>query len=302
MSIFSAISNLINKITGEKPVECQPTKEEEVHLPEPLVQASVPPSFGPVFPERASDAVSGSTFANSIITFPANQTRENLIFKEFTSGNIPDFFKNFVELSITLNNYKIKYLVSPDYISIGNDQDFIRMPLSPLTYQKIANEYGCSLPTRKMVNQIWSAASVKLEPSPNGPPYDATMMGVAAAIKNNAKIEKLRSAHPLGKLVAGHKKDVVLTKELVTKKNKVAIYGWFYSNGKVIQNLNSQDHDASYSDYSHGGRLIYRKVFINDQECDLYDVMKDKTLSYLVSDEGPFDPENIYENKISSSM
>ena len=44
-------------------------------------------------------------------------------------------------------------------------------------------------------------------------------------------------SHPLGTLVAGGKKDVVLTPQLAAKPGKVAIYGWHRVNGVAIQPL-----------------------------------------------------------------
>ena len=46
----------------------------------------------------------------------------------------------------------------PDYLAVGSDDDFVRMPMTPQTAQQIADLFGCILPTRKMVDAIDAAA------------------------------------------------------------------------------------------------------------------------------------------------
>ena len=52
-------------------------------------------------------------------------------------------------------------------------------------------------------------------------------------------------------LLAGHKKDIVLTNKLCTQRRRVVIYGWHKASGRPIQPL-SLVHGESYADYSHG--------------------------------------------------
>ena len=64
------------------------------------------------------------------------------------------------------------------------------------------------------------------------------------------------------KLVAGHKKDLVVTPELMDRPDRVAIYGWHLADGKPIQPvyLGHVDH---YEDYSHGVRLVHPIAMVN---------------------------------------
>jgi hypothetical protein len=63
----------------------------------------------------------------------------------------------------------------------------------------------------------------------------------------------------LGKLVAGNKKDVIISNRIYndTSNCHVVIYGWHKTNGKAIQPLYAR-HLNSWADYSHGIRLIQR--------------------------------------------
>ena len=50
-------------------------------------------------------------------------------------------------------------------------------------------------------------------------------------------IEEQLAGHPRGELVAGHKKDLVLTNRLWWRRDRVAIYGWHQGRGQPIQPL-----------------------------------------------------------------
>jgi hypothetical protein len=88
--------------------------------------------------------------------------------------------------------------------------------------------------------------------------------------------------------VAGIKKDVVITKELSERPGHVAIYGWHKLDGKPIQPLTTV-HVDWYVDYSHGIRLVDQWAEVDGEPMLVCDVLRDKNLCGLLSDEGPFD-------------
>jgi hypothetical protein len=151
----------------------------------------------------------------------------------------------------------------PDYIAIGSDSDFVRIPMTPQTAQRIADQFGCTLPTRKMVDAIDRAAEVRVAPHPMTVEREA----IGTFVEHNAIIEKQRGDKPLGLLVIGTKKDIVLTPRIFEKPQRLAIYGWRELNGQPIQPLTIV-HWNRYVDYSHG----------DPDRCG------------LVSDEGPMNP------------
>jgi hypothetical protein len=229
--------------------------------------------------------VLGSKFIEDNIN---NNNREFNILDAILNNNIPDFLRVFVPVTINNNHNCITYLVMPDYLSIGTDCDYVRMPMNPLTAQKIANKFNCTLPTRKMVNDIWKFSPNKLNPLPWGPPYDRSMMSTNRISIHNARIQnQLKNKNPK-LLTSGHKKDVVLTNKLHPNnhKKRVAIYGWIQINGKPIQGLNPVSHEDTYADYSHGIRLINNQVVVDNKPMHILDVFKDTKLSALISDEG----------------
>ena len=220
----------------------------------------------------------------------AGMTREQwetVLIEEIKAGNTPAFSKEFVTVRISGVDAKGKfhtasYQVAPDYLAVGADTDFVRTPLTPMAAQPVADLMGCSLPTRKMVDQIYKQADVKLAPKPLTENRDA----LATFIQHNQIIEGQRAGKRLGALVGGIKKDVCITNLLQQRAHRVAIYGWHQLNGVPIQPLTTV-HVDWYVDYSHGVRLVKRQMIVDGEPRDLWDVLKDPNLCFLVSDEGP---------------
>jgi hypothetical protein len=101
--------------------------------------------------------------------------------------------------------------VMPDYLAVGGDDDFLRVPLTPGDGRRVAAQLGCALPTRKMVDAIDAAADVRLEPAAAHRDREA----FATFARHHAIIEEQRAGRP--GLVAGVKKDVVVSNRLLEK-------------------------------------------------------------------------------------
>jgi len=201
------------------------------------------------------------------------------------SGNMPSFLRKFVRINIAVTGSNGKlihayYYVAPDYLSLGTDQDWARIPLTPMAAQVIADSFHCFLPTRKMVNDIYEQAVVKLAPVPMYAFRDSSV----TMWQHHLIIEGQRK----GKqgLIAGIKKDVVLSGKITrdTKTDREAIYGWHKMDGKPIQPLYT-GHINWWVDYSHGIRLVYRTVWVNGNPMDYTAVLKDPELQKLLCDE-----------------
>jgi hypothetical protein len=217
----------------------------------------------------------------------SESARERAVVEALLAGEDPPALRPFVEVSLreTVGGASRTLLlrVAPDYLSIGRDDDFVRMPMYPSTAQQIADARRCILPTPLLVNAIHAQSSVKLSPtSKSGFPRRAN----ATYAEHNRLIEMQRAGQPLGALTAGHKKDIVLSRDLQSKPGKVAIYGWHRPNGTPVQPLTTV-HSARYADYSHGVRLVARDALLDGVPCDLADLLLDASLSALLSDEGP---------------
>lgn len=220
-----------------------------------------------------------------VVQHVSQTEREKIAVDLFCAGVAPDNCKLFKTLKLThpkLGTLEIQ--VANDYVSIGNNEDSVRVPLSPLSAQKIADYFACVLPTTKIVNIIHSLADFKLIPSPWGPPYDASMLSVDRLKAHNKRINEQLGEGKVG-LISGHKKDVVITNRLVSQPKQAAIYGWIQPGNKPIQPL-SLVHENTYADYSHGIRLIKNNAMLNNSRADLESLLKDPTMCVFISDEG----------------
>jgi hypothetical protein len=241
-------------------------------------------------PPRPAGAPDGDAFAQKISKMDLG-ARDRTIADAFLGGNTPDFLRKLCPVTVTnifdgLTNVGT-FFVAPDYLAIGSDKDYFFAPVSPSTAQGIADRLDCTLPTRKMVDAIYAAAQVKLAPSPIPP--SAAMTTVPVFMEHNKTIWAQRMAwtnlFPVGALVAGHKKDVVISRRLAAATNNVAIYGWHRTNGVAIQPL-YLGHAWWWVDYSQGVRLVSRMMLVNGKEKSVGDVLADPKLCALISDEG----------------
>jgi len=235
---------------------------------------------------RPQQSPQGSTFVKKTFTMSESE-REEAIYQAVTSGNIPKFLRQLKPVVVRGKSLSGKSLsgtiyVMPDYLAIGSEQDFVRMPMNPITAQRIANHMGMFLPTTKIVDDIYRNADVKMSPAPLPPGKQMTTS--AYYYKHNQKVEGQRRGK-LGALTAGHKKDVVITNQLDRRPGRVAIYGWHRTSGIPIQPLSLVHHDK-YADYSHGIRLIGSVMKIGGKDHKVYDVMQNPELAPLLSSEG----------------
>lgn len=245
-------------------------------------------------PRRQAGALTGSQFAGKIKNMnPA--AREAAILKELNAGNVPDFLRRMTTIKLRNKDasgatHVATIDVMPDYLAIGSDQDFIRIPMTPDTAQAFAQRFGFMLPTPKVVDEVNRQAQVRLTPTPL--PAGRKMTSTEFYVRHQKLIEKQRSREKLGKLTAGQKKDVVITKRLLSRPSQVAIYGWHRRNGRPVQPL-SLVHGHNYADYSHGIRLVSRTMVVDGRTRTYDDVINDRKLASLVSNEGAFPASRI---------
>jgi len=246
--------------------------------------------------KRKPDALSGKAFAASISHDSLSLVnREKIIFREIKNGNVPDFLRKLVPIETKWTNTEnrttcqVRYYVLPDYFAIGSNEDYFYVPMTPILAQKVARLTKCSLPTKLLVDQIYSNATFKMVPQPITPTKAMTTVRVFMAHTDSIQ-QQLKSSfpdHQLGSLTAGDKKDIIISNKIYGELTpRVVIYGWHKSDGKAIQPVYAK-HTNTWADYSHGVRLIQNKIFINNKKASLKKVLREAECSYIFSDEGP---------------
>jgi hypothetical protein len=242
-------------------------------------------------PPRPAGAETGSAFLERTSQYsPADF--EEAVFDAIASGNVPAFERELAPVDLSGRGpsgaaHTARIFVVCDYLAVGCDHDFARMPMLPATAQRIATACGASLPTTRVVAATYEAAEVKL--AARTMTIDADRIRARAAIAAHHRLVELSRTNAggkLGALTAGCKKDIVITNQLAARPGRVAIYGWQREDGAPIQRL-STIHDRRYADYSHGVRLVSTAVVVDGRAAHLEDLLRDPELAPLVSDEGP---------------
>lgn len=241
-------------------------------------------------PPRPAHAPTGTQFTNVITSLSLNE-RERWIYAEVLRGNVPDWLRALRPVQVSAAGHTAEYHVLPDYVAIGSDADYFLAPMTPVLAQRLADRLGCTLPTRKMVNQIWTNAAVKLNPQPIPPSPAMTTVPVFA--QHNAMVRMQRdsftNSQPPGALVSGDKKDVIISTLIYSNLpsagfKPVVIYGWHYTNGQPIQPAYN-GHGETYADYSHGIRLVPLACTVDGAPDTVTNVLTRPSLAALLSDE-----------------
>lgn len=261
---------------------------------EAYIQGGAPDAPAPTpaavkeIPPRPAEAITGSAFIAAVKDLPLAE-RERRAVEEISKGNIPGHLRTLAvvnTVAVCLDGVKRTATINvlPDYLAIGSDTDFVRMPLTPYTAQALGEQFGFTLPTCKVVDLINAQAKTRLEPIP----LTEDRESVDAYLRHNQLIEEKRAGQPAG-LIDGIKKDVVLTTRLKANPGRVAIYGWYRLSGKPIQPLFAK-HAGLYVDYSHGVRFVRNAMQVDGKPMLVLDVLKDPNFCDLLSGEGPIDP------------
>jgi len=194
----------------------------------------------------------------------------------------------------------------PDFLAVGSDADHAIVPMNGITAQRVADAFNCVLPTKKMVGLIYRQARAQGTAlyAPHIDPPGAAMMSIDYYRRHDATIKERRRAlvdagHALGTLVAGHKKNVVVSKDLDQKRyaGRLAYWGWYLPDGRPVQNFVIGHHEDAYADYSHGVRMVHKGVEVDGSEMEMYELLAHPVLHALVSDEGALDMSKLrYRN------
>lgn len=245
--------------------------------------------FACSLPHQVAQAKNSSRLsASAFFEWASHQSaaaRDSAAVAEILSGNFPahtlrwETIHTEIQLDAT-TTIRATYQVSADYLSLGTNEDWSRIPLTARSAQRIADSFHCFLPTRKMVDDIYRAARVTLSPMPMFAFRDSSI----SFYQHHLMIEGLRKGRK--GLIAGIKKDLIITSQLshTAKPNREAIYGWHHLNNQPIQPLYT-GHVNWYVDYSHGVRLIQRNIKVNGKDYDYIKVLRDPVLYKLLCDE-----------------
>ncbi|MCP9291961.1 hypothetical protein [Gracilimonas sediminicola] len=237
-----------------------------------------------------SQTKTGSDFLKQTASFDYKPRQQEAV-SWILEGNVPSFLRGLIPVQFRNDRGETaKIWVTADYMSIGTNEDFIRIPLSKPSSREIARATNMYLPTSVMVDSIYAKAHTRLNPIPMKP--GEQMRSNDYYRRHNKMIEEQLAGVENGRLVAGHKKDVVITNRLTQQGGRVAIYGWHYAVDDPIQPL-STVHTEDYEDYSHGLRLVYPVAEVNGVLVELKKLMNQPEWNSTFTREGTIDIDHL---------
>lgn len=210
------------------------------------------------------------SFKDEFLKTPAGPAREALVYNAIIQQGPP---KNLVPVTVPgPNGTKITYKVMADYVMI----DGIRVPMTPVTAQKVANHFGMSLPTAKMSQQIYNAADTKVRAPPlSGSGYVSPLTGQHYSAKDvvksrigesdaavyysdltNQKIQEATKDKNPG-LVGGHGKEITEPGDGANISD-VSFGGWQGSSGSALQPYSyaHKGQAGAHTEYALNTRLV----------------------------------------------
>src|SRR4030095_2547217 len=224
---------------------------------------------------------------------------EEFMYQQFAAGNVPAFMRpeNFQQVSTETQKggrtIRVTFRACPDYLAIGSDGDFMRIPVSAPLARRIADDFGFVMPTPRMVDLIDAEAKAGggLRPFTAAPSiakriidpqskkgdsvekkwnyqkygfYEGRwMLSPQFLTMQNTMIQEAREKMRNAPLRSGHKKEIVYDPIALETAGEggqpVVIYR------KGIQPL-SNIHNEKYWDYSHGVHYIDPNVQVTITE------------------------------------
>jgi hypothetical protein len=197
--------------------------------------------------------------------------------------------------------HKGEFLVFEDALKIDN----VRINVNAATQQTIADLLRCILPTAKLYDLMWHTCQHKLVPHPR-----SITSTTQAMIEHSNLIDKDLAAHPYDGIKSTVGKTWIIDNSLaISKPGKACNYGWHFENGKNFKGINGEPcasllknpntnsywymiqgrgwcHNILHSDYSQICVLISRQCWIDSEEKDIIDVLKDPIFSRMINHDG----------------
>lgn len=236
------------------------------------------------FPERSAN-FSGSDLAAMMEVLDA-EAREGFILEQVRNGCVPDFMRVASQIILTgPGGLTGNIEVCPDYLCLGTDEDYIYAQCTIVTAQKIADEIGAMLPTRKLVDEVWKQAAGKIDIVTQTP--DKKMVTWPVFLKQSRDVIAKRAALglPLGSLQDGGFKNYILVPGLASRPGQTCIYGFHRkATNRPVQDPNLSAHDRNYVDYSQCPRFYALEMFVGDDLFNTADVLADPLLHVFVSE------------------
>lgn len=180
---------------------------------------------------------------------------------------------------VRLRMGRVEIEVSADYLTIAGE----RVPMAAAVAQAAVDSLDALLPTPAIVDAIEAQAVIVPAPTWSPPPGQSrgaqTSSAIFAWCEEETRARFAARGIGPGELVAGHRKDVVISDYM--PPGTVVIVGARWPDGRRIQNLlprrdpktgeihAANKHEDGYEDYLHGVRAARRRCWLDGVETTL---------------------------------
>jgi len=204
---------------------------------------------------------------------------------------IPPHLLAFKPVRLTSGTHTGVVYVMPDHFGLGAAGDWLRVPLSGRSAERLARQMGWLLPTRKIVDAIWEApGTVRLAMTGRTPREGETRNAMRLWLEANAADARAVGDRD-GTIVAGHRKSYTVGRASLAEPGNDVIYDGRDAAGNRIQTVeNNHSHALGYVDYSQVPRFLAADMEVDGGWRRVADVAADPELAGLVSHNGPFTP------------
>lgn len=211
-----------------------------------------------------------------IASLPPGPTedREQAILRLVKDGNI---VVQWVPITVDHGGVRATFFVTSEPIMFGETwEDAVYLPVKPRTMQTIADWFGASLLTPKLVDEIWRSAEIRVDPfiaTPAGAGMTSTSRSAEYTALTKAKTRAARAASKSdAPLTANIGKYWTSSTFTASNPSKAENYGFFASGQtrgtvsnlpgvNVVQTV-GHAHNLEHTDYSQLIMLVSRKVLV----------------------------------------
>lgn len=232
--------------------------------------------------------------------FPSNHgsVRESKIIECVHTGRAK---YSFVKITSEHNGHTAEFQVFEDALKV----DGVRVNVTPVTQQQIADLLRCIMPTAKLYDLMWHHCAHKVSPFPR-----SITSTTQAMIDHSQDIDEELSemGFPKGlKSTVG--KTWILDNGFGAKPNKACNHGWHFPKGTSYKGIGGNanpsllkspetgmywymiqargwHHGLSHVDYSQVCVLVSRQCWLDGEERDIHDILSDPELAELANHDG----------------
>lgn len=248
----------------------------------------VPKPIDPI--DLPSNIDGGFAFAASLPE-SANGEREARILGAIAAGFYVE--PTWIPIESSRGGRTCTFFAASDALGVGVLGDSIRVNLSHVSSQKVADALGCVLPTSRMSDLAWSNATIVLRPQFGI--ADSYMATTERMVKHSLKVDSAIKAAggTAAMFVRTVGKDWVSSERLLGRPEKSANFGWHdpgkapYKSpgGLAVWQPVGLVHEATYKDYSQVVTLYREDCEIDGSIRSVAEVLADPDTAWLLSDE-----------------